>query len=207
MGWVLAIPSVVSIVFLARPAQAQDRAPDSSKWGLRLDVAPGLSNTSGSVAADFFDLGATGLFRWRQLELGALATTSFNFSSEARNSYGGLAGAGGYLGTNGAFDLLAEGGAHAYSGIGGCAGDGCGLGSDTGASGTVPYAGLRAGIALVPGSPDPDYAGTRFLIGLWIYVTRDLSSETVTDGSKTENIGGATEGGVALRIGADAAWP
>ena len=187
----------------AEPAEttAAPDAPRESSVQLHLDAAAGVS-TAGALASGL------GLVRIGVIEVGGSVTSSGLFSSRTG---GGLAiGGGQHRAGGGGFDVLFELGVNEQhvTGSGGL------LSSDPGASGAVPYAGLRGGIDWSFGKPS---AVVRPTLGLWLFMRSDLggrrssyayedrgifSSRTETStGSAT--LGGGGEIGLALAGGFD----
>lgn len=154
------------------------------------------------------EFGATILVRRWMLEVGPTANGAAQFlSPTSRSDAGLLLGVGTQALSFIGGDLLLEGGIRHYSGMGGCSF----LCNYSGVSGDVPYIGLRAGATLHP-FHEPR---TVFVGGLWFFLSRDLTSRLVgfdysgsglfgpTSGSETVAIGGATEFGLAIRLGWD----
>jgi hypothetical protein len=196
---------------LPRPALAQSAG---SSWHFLADGSVGGFGRPGSTVADLgsgMDLGMAGLLSWRFLEIGASARFGgwvLPFPA-SRIAVAGLAG----IGTHGAGfggDLLAEGGLHDYSAIGGCGF--CLFESDPGASGTTPYLGVRAGLTYRLPARQPGGGRPVPLVGAWLFVSRDTSTEWVTYSAselfapniqETQRIGGSLEIGVSLRVAGD----
>ena len=160
--------------------------PRESPVQLHLDAAAGIS-TAGAV------LGVLGLVRFGLVEVGGSYTSSGLFSTR---SGGGLAGGvGGHRPGGGGWDVLLELGMNEQHVSGGL------LTSDPGASGAIPYGGVRAGIDWSIGSPA---AVAHATLGLWIFARADLAARDASyvyqdrdwrSGSSDSRSGGAMLGG------------
>jgi hypothetical protein len=176
-------------------------APRESAVQVHLDAAAGLS-TTGAL------LSGLGLVRFGLLEVGGSFGASGLFSS--RTGGGIAAGVGGHRPGGAGWDVVLELGMnqHHVAGRGGI------LSSDPGASGAIPYAGLRAGIDWSFGSASAVLHPT---LGLWLFARTDLDRRTASyayqntdwfssssdsrNGSVT--LGGGAEIGLALAGGLD----
>jgi hypothetical protein len=179
----------------ATPAAAERR----SAVELHLDGDLGVSTAGARV-------GALALARVGPLEGGASFACSGLFSSRIG---GGLAlGVGGHRPGGLGFDVLGELGLNQHHVAGNL------LSSDPGATGSVPYLGLRAGADWAFGSPDAIAHPT---LGLWAFARADLgqsnASYTFTESGwfsgRSESqqgsarLGGGFEAGLALAGGFD----
>jgi hypothetical protein len=140
------------------PAPAVEPAPRESAVQLHLDAAAGIS-TSGALVS------ALGLVRFGLVEVGGSYTSSGLLST--RTGGGLAAGAGGHRPGGGGWDVLLELGMNEQHLSGGI------LTSDPGASGAIPYGGLRAGIDWSLGSPA---AVAHATLGLWLFARADLAA-------------------------------
>jgi hypothetical protein len=176
------------------------------------DLIAGFHAASGENISGGPDLGLDLLFRFRILEAGLLLDTGGPiFGSGNRSVAGGLLGLGSH--GDGPFggDLLLEGGAHTYSGIGSC---GFCFDGDAGAGGSVGFVGARAGLTVQQRHEHKPWLLT---MGLWAWADVDTSSRqvtytyvptclldcTATPVTQTVAIGGVFEVGLAFRIGFD----
>jgi hypothetical protein len=194
----------------ADPLPAETPDPPAPGKPIFVDVAAGAGWVSSSNASFGGGpaVGATLLFRHSMLEAGATVDAATQLLSPAsRVDVGGLVGVGSEEWSFVGGDLLLEGGVRSYGGMGGCSF----LCNYPGVSGSVPYVGLRAGATLHP----IHTRSTVFVAGLWLFVSRDLASQSEMfaysgqgllgpqSGTQSVVIGGATELGLSLRLGWD----
>lgn len=187
----------VSTVFAASSAHAEPTRESAVQ--LHLDAAAGIS-TAGAVVS------ALGLVRVGLVEVGGSCASSGLFSTRTG---GGLAvGAGGHRPGGGGWDVLLEGGVNEQHVSGGL------LTSDPGASGAIPYGGLRAGIDWSFGNAASAVHPT---LGLWLFARMDLEGRAASytyenrdwfsssGGSQTGSamLGGGGELGITLAGGLD----
>lgn len=176
-------------------------AARESSVQLHLDAAAGVSTTGGLVSG-------LGLVRFGLLEVGGSVGSSGLFSTRTG---GGIAvGAGGHRPGGVGWDVLLDLGVNQHH----VAGSGGILSSDPGASGAIPYAGLRAGIDWSFGNAS---AVAHPTLGLWLFARTDLDQRSASyayqntgwfsgrsdarSGSVT--LGGGGEIGIALAGGLD----
>jgi hypothetical protein len=181
------------------PAPAAPPVPRESPVQLHLDAAAGIS-TAGVL------VGALGLLRAGVLEVGGSYASSGLFSTRTG---GGIAlGGGVHRPGGGGWDILGELGVNQHHVSGGL------LTSDPGATRSIPYGGLRAGVDWSIGRPD---AAVHPTLGLWLFARIDLASQGASytyqnsswfgessqarEGSA--NLGGGGEIGIALAGGLD----
>ncbi|HSO39810.1 MAG TPA: hypothetical protein VLT33_45095 [Labilithrix sp.] len=201
-------------LFATSPAQAEpaETAPASqsvpaapeerqSAVQVHLDASAGIS-TGGAV------LGALGLVRFGRVEVGGTYGTSGLFST--RTGGGVAVGIGGHRPGGGGFDVLLDLGVneHHVMGSGGL------LSSDPGASASIPYGGLRAGVDWAFGNAS---AVAHPTLGVWLFARLDLSERTASyayqdsgffsDRSEprtgSAHLGGGGEVGITLAGGID----
>jgi hypothetical protein len=145
----------------AETAEATQVARQSSVQ-LHVDASAGVSTAGGAV-------GALGLARIGLLEVGGGYALSGLLSTR---SGGGLAvGIGDHRPGGGGVDVLLELGINRQHVRGGL------LTSDSGASGTIPYGGLRAGLDWGLGKADAVVHPT---LGLWVFARLDLDERTAS---------------------------
>ena len=126
---------------------------------LHLDAAAGVS-TAGVL------VGALALVRVGVLELGGSFASSGLFST--RTGGGVALGVGEHRPGGGGWDILGELGVNEHHVSGGL------LTSDPGATASIPYGGLRAGVDWSIGRPD---AAVHPTLGLWLFARVDLGSQ------------------------------
>lgn len=163
---------------------AVEPVPRESDVQLHLDAAAGIS-TAGGV------LGALGLVRFGLVEVGGSFTSSGLFST--RTGGGLAAGVGGHRPGGGGWDVLLELGMNEQHVSGGL------LTSDPGATGEIPYGGLRGGIDWSIGSPA---AVAHATLGLWLFARADLATRSATT-LDAQRLGGGGEIGITLAGGLD----
>jgi hypothetical protein len=135
LSWFVAVSLVDRGARAEEPRIADDRAhPLHGAFGLDAQ----LGGVAGDVVGPLFSIGA--FYRYDLIEVGLLTDAACCLPS--RTSVGALVGWNGRHETGKGFELLGELGAHAYQGVGGSI-----LGGDPGASGTLPYAGIRLAFA------------------------------------------------------------
>ncbi len=167
------IPALVSICVLFTTATAHADPPEpvtpepvtpapvtrESPVQLHLDAAAGVS-TAGVL------VGALALVRVGVLELGGSFASSGLFST--RTGGGVALGVGEHRPGGGGWDILGELGVNEHHVSGGL------LTSDPGATASIPYGGLRAGVDWSIGRPD---AAVHPTLGLWLFARVDLGSQ------------------------------
>jgi hypothetical protein len=181
------------------PAPAAPPVPRESPVQLHLDAAAGIS-TAGVL------VGALGLLRAGVLEVGGSYASSGLFSTRTG---GGIAlGGGVHRPGGGGWDILGELGVNQHHVSGGL------LTSDPGATRSIPYGGLRAGVDWSIGRPD---AAVHPTLGLWLFARIDLASqgasytyqnsswfgESAQAREGSAKLGGGGEIGIALAGGLD----
>jgi hypothetical protein len=166
---------------------------------LHLDAAAGVSSSGALVSA-------LGLARFGHLEVGGSFGSSGLFGS--RTGGGLAAGAGGHRPGGGGWDVLLELGMNQQHVAGNL------LSSDPGASGTIAYGGLRAGIDWSFGNAS---AVAHPTLGLWLFARTDLQQRTSSyayqetgwfsgrsdSRSSSVTLGGGGELGIAIAGGLD----
>ena len=197
------IPALVSICVLFTTATAHADPPEpvtpepvtrESPVQLHVDAAAGVS-TAGVL------VGALALVRVGVLELGGGFASSGLFST--RTGGGVALGAGEHRPGGGGWDILGELGVNQHHISGGL------LTSDPGATASIPYSGLRAGVDWSIGRPD---AAVHPTLGLWFFARVDLGSQRASYTYSSERSqaressaipGGGSELGIALAGGLD----
>ena len=202
------IPALVSICVLFTTATAHAVTPEpvtpepvtrESPVQLHLDAAAGVS-TAGVL------VGALALVRVGVFELGGGFASSGLLST--RTGGGVALGAGEHRPGGGGWDILGELGVNQHHVSGGL------LTSDPGATASIPYSGLRAGVDWSIGRPD---AAVHPTLGLWLFARVDLGSQRASytyenHGWFSEHsqaressaiLGGGSELGIALAGGLD----
>ncbi|MDB5214443.1 MAG: hypothetical protein JWO86_2370 [Myxococcaceae bacterium] len=173
--------------------------PRDSPVQLHLDAAAGVT-TAGVLVS------ALGLVRFGVLELGGSYSSSGLFST--RTGGGVALGGGVHRPGGGGWDVLGELGVNQHHVSGGL------LTSDPGATASIPYGGLRAGVDWSIGRAD---AAVHPTLGLWLFARVDLAQQGASytyqnsswfgDSSQTRNgsakLGGGGEIGIALAGGLD----
>jgi len=200
-SWVA--PRFGELVGVGEPERDEPPA-ESSRAAARSDL-----NLSGYVGAFGSNKGGgpmvSAALTWRSgpLQVGAAADAGSAVLGYGYFGYAAVAGLGWRSASGWQLDAVAVGGIHHYEGFGRGL-----LGSDPGASATLPFVGLRAGPSYAFGS-----GGTRFAIGVVAFGETDIASRTVAysymgdgwfDGptqQREERTVWTARAGVALRLG------